>query len=106
MKKIIVLAMAVALSLSFATLGFSLKKDIEFAGGGAGKVVFSHEAHSEKTGLKCNDCHTKLFPMKKAPAGTYTMADMKAGKNCGACHDGKKAFSVTAEDKCGSCHKK
>jgi c(7)-type cytochrome triheme protein len=106
MKKIIILAMAVVLSLSFATLGFSLKKDVEFKGGDAGKVVFSHETHTEKNKLKCNDCHTKLFPMKKSAEGTYTMAAMNEGKNCGSCHDGKKAFSVKDADKCGNCHKK
>jgi c(7)-type cytochrome triheme protein len=31
------------------------------------------------------------------------MKQMEKGKSCGACHDGKKAFSVKGE--CAKCHK-
>ena len=79
-------------------------KNVEFAGGGAGKVVFDGKTHSEK-GLKCNDCHTKIFKMKKG-AAKMTMADMNAGKNCGACHNGTKAFSSKDAANCAKCHKK
>jgi len=34
-----------------------------------------------------------------------TMAAMNEGKFCGACHDGKKAFSVKAPADCAKCHK-
>jgi len=30
---------------------------------------------------------------------------MGDGKQCGACHDGKKAFGVMDGEKCDSCHK-
>ena len=66
-----------------------------------GEATFSHEFHTQA--YKCADCHTKIFPFK---AGTRkaTMADMEAGKSCGACHNkGKDAFSV--QDDCGKCHK-
>ena len=79
-------------------------KTVEFAGGGAGKVVFDGKTHADK-GLKCNDCHTKLFPMKKGTE-KLTMADMKAGKNCGACHNGTKSFGVADQATCAKCHKK
>jgi c(7)-type cytochrome triheme protein len=106
MKKMIVLAMAVVMTLAFATLGFSLKKDIEFKTvGDEGKVTFSHEIHTEKKGMKCNECHPKLFKMKKGD-DTVTMAAIKEGKFCGSCHDGKKAFDANAADNCGKCHKK
>ncbi len=106
MKKIIVLAMAVVMTFAFANLGFSLKKDIEFKTvGDEGKVTFSHENHTEKKGMKCNECHPKLFKMKKGD-DVVTMAAMKEGKFCGACHDGKKAFDASAADNCGKCHKK
>ena len=78
----------------------------EFAGGDKGKVTFDAKAHADK-GLKCPDCHTKpkLFEMKKG-SSKIKMADMNGGKFCGACHDGKKAFSVKAEADCAKCHKK
>lgn len=66
-----------------------------------GDVKFSHALHVRDIGLKCVECHTKLFTNRKQHKAV-TMADMKKGKSCGACHDGKKAFSVKAD--CGKCH--
>lgn len=66
-----------------------------------GEAVFSHELHIQS--YKCVDCHTKIFPYK-AGVLKASMADMEAGKSCGACHNkGKDAFSV--QDDCGKCHK-
>ena len=62
-----------------------------------GKVVFSHGRH----GTRCNECHPKLFE-KKISNRRINMKAMEAGKSCGACHDGKKAFSVKAN--CTTCH--
>jgi len=78
-------------------------RTVEFAGGGAGKVIFDGKGHSDK-GLKCNDCHTKIFAMKKGTA-KITMTDMNTGKNCGFCHNGTKAFSAKDAANCGKCHK-
>ena len=76
---------------------------VEFAGGPMGKVTFDAKVHADK-GLKCADFHTrpKLFEMKKSTA----KLTMKEGKLCGACHDGKKAFSVKAPADCAKCHEK
>lgn len=100
------LTMMLALVLSMGSaMAAPSGKTVEFAGGGKGKVVFDGKTHAEK-GLKCADCHTnpKLFAMKKG-AVKITMADIDAGKSCGACHDGKKAFK-SEEATCGKCHKK
>ena len=76
-----------------------------------GKVTFSHEAHKAKV-EKCTGCHTKIFKMKKGTTGPATMAKMKAGEQCGACHDGKTKFgdkvvmAVSDEKNCETCHKK
>jgi c(7)-type cytochrome triheme protein len=35
-----------------------------------------------------------------------TMADMNAGKNCGTCHNGEKAFKSSEAADCAKCHKK
>ena len=104
MKKIFVLALVVVVSLALAMTAFAVPagKTVEFAGGGAGKVVFDGKTHADK-GLKCADCHPGVFKMKKG-ADKITMADINAGKNCGSCHkDGGKAFP--AKD-CAKCHKK
>lgn len=81
-------------------------RTLEWTGakGSPGKVVFDGKVHADK-GLKCNDCHTKIFPMKKG-ATKITMADINAGKNCGECHNGTKAFKSSDEANCARCHKK
>lgn len=76
-----------------------------------GAVSFSHEKHKEKT-EKCTACHTKIFKMKKGQTGTPTMDKMKAGEQCGACHNGKTkmgsavVFNVDDKANCEKCHKK
>lgn len=76
-----------------------------------GKVTFSHEKHKGAI-EKCTGCHTKIFKMKKGTTGPATMAKMKAGEQCGACHDGKTKFgdkvamAVSDEKNCATCHKK
>jgi c(7)-type cytochrome triheme protein len=79
--------------------------DFEFAGGGQGKVVFSHEKHLAKS-PKCTDCHTKIFKMAKGQRSAPKMADMNNGQACGTCHNGQVAFSLKEADNCGKCHQK
>jgi len=79
-------------------------KTLEYEGGGTGKVVFDGKFHADK-GLKCNDCHTKIFQMKKGSA-KLTMADLNAGKSCGVCHNGTRAFKTGDAANCARCHKK
>jgi c(7)-type cytochrome triheme protein len=67
-----------------------------------GKVVFKGDSHAGK-GMKCNECHTKIFKMKKG-AAQMKMADINAGKYCGECHNGKRAFKPAGN--CAKCHKK
>ena len=76
-----------------------------------GVVTFSHEFHKGKV-EGCTQCHIKVFKMKKGATGELTMAKMKEGQMCGACHNGKKEFGgkvvFTVDDKanCERCHKK
>ena len=107
MKKFFVIAIAMVIAVVMATpvLAVGPGKTVEFEGGGAGKVVFSGDVHA-KAGNKCADCHQSgLFKMKKG-ADKLTMKEMGEGKNCGACHNGKKAFGVTDQASCSKCHKK
>lgn len=101
-----------ALAAALAIVGFlwgpvlaqTKPPDLTFEDGATGKVVFSHEKHTAT--LKCTDCHTKIFKMTKGQRSKMTMAEMKQGKACGACHNGTKAFGVTAPDTCAKCHHK
>ena len=76
-----------------------------------GPVTFSHEKHKAKV-EKCTACHTKIFKMKKGQTGPLSMDKMKAGEQCGACHNGKTqvagavVFAVSEEASCATCHKK
>jgi len=67
-----------------------------------GKVVFSGKNHFD-AGVKCLDCHSKIFKMKKGST-VMKMDDIHAGKFCGKCHNGKRAFA--SKDNCDICHAK
>ncbi|MBI4423471.1 MAG: hypothetical protein HY554_07085 [Elusimicrobia bacterium] len=71
-------------------------------------VLFQHKTHAENPKIKggCKDCHegeNPLFEQKRSEEG-MKMAAMHAGKLCGACHNGKKAFATKSG--CMKCHKK
>ena len=76
-----------------------------------GTVTFSHEKHGA-AGNKCTACHVKVFKMKKGTSGPISMEKMKAGEQCGACHNGKTAvegktvFVAGEPANCEKCHKK
>ena len=94
----------------FAALGaaFAQKKvgggDIKYESKEKGTVLFSHEKHMKVPDTKCNSCHTKVFKMIKDMK--LTKAEHAEPKYCAVCHDGKKAFGLTAEADCAKCHKK
>ena len=79
--RIITLALTIMVAVMFVGSAMAVPpgKTVDYAGGDAGKVVFDGKIHADK-GLKCNDCHTKIFKMKKG-ADKITMADMNAGRN-------------------------
>lgn len=66
-----------------------------------GKVSLDGKVHAEK-GIKCMECHTKIWPMKKGTA--MKMDEMNAGRYCGACHNGDKTFSTSKDADCTKCH--
>ena len=100
----IVLTLLIAVAFVGNAMAVGTGKTVEYAGGDAGKVVFDGKTHADKGG-KCNDCHPKTFAMKK---GSFKMlkADHVAGKLCGTCHDGTKAFGQEKPEDCAKCHKK
>lgn len=99
-----VLAILIAVVFVGSAMAVPPGKTVEYAGGGFGKVVFDGKSHADK-GLKCNNCHTKIFQMKKGSA-KMKMADINAGKFCGECHNGTKAFKSSDTANCAKCHKK
>lgn len=80
--------------------------DIKYeAKGSTGPVLFSHESHANQAKLKCTDCHTKIFKMKKEGV-KMSKEDHGKEQACGVCHNGTKAFSQSKEADCAKCHKK
>lgn len=103
-KLVFLLVLLVAVAFVGSAMAVPPGKTVEYEGGALGKVTFDGKIHADK-GLKCNDCHTKIFQMKKGSA-EIKMADMNAGKNCGECHNGEKAFKSSDTASCKRCHKK
>lgn len=68
-------------------------------------VVFEHKGHVDM-GLKCADCHPRLFESRTGAAEEqpekFVMQALYDGKYCGACHDGKAAFA--SDTRCTTCH--
>lgn len=104
MRIIAIVAMLVIIAFAGSALAVPPGKTVEFDGKGAGKVVFDGKTHADK-GAKCNNCHPSIFQMKKGST-KITMADINAGKFCGACHNGTKAFKAGDAANCAKCHKK
>lgn len=75
--------------------------DIAFRPEGAAGVVFSHDVHLGRAGLKCKECHYHLYTTVEGHRKS-SMAEMIKGQSCGACHNGKRAFTVRAT--CERCH--
>jgi c(7)-type cytochrome triheme protein len=89
-RTVLGIAMLVMASAAIAKVGGG---DILFPVKGAGQVLFSHDAHVGGVGLGCKECHDKLYVTKQKHKKA-TMADMRQGKSCGSCHNGKRAFDV------------
>ena len=104
MKKLIVLALIVLFASSSIALAVGKKKTLEFSKSSMGVVTFDGTIHKE-AGLKCKECHNKdMFPKMKQGTVSITMEEIYAGKLCGVCHNGTKAFEAKAN--CNRCHKK
>ncbi len=63
-------------------------------------ALFPHWLHRIR--FKCHACHPEIFQMK-AGANAVTMDDIRAGRFCGACHNGKIAWAASFET-CNRCH--
>ncbi len=100
MKKLIVLVvMIISIALVGSAMAIPKGKSATYDTK-MGAVTFSGDTHAA-AGLKCNNCHSGIFPMKP---GSAFAAPHKNDASCGACHNGDKAFS--AKKDCKMCHKK
>ena len=97
---LIVFSMVVFLLFQSAAHAVTVR-DAVYVTKNAGKVVFRHGDHINRKEMKnnCRACHDAIFDLKHKRQ--YSMADMEKGKSCGACHDGKKTFSL---NECARCH--
>jgi len=75
-------------------------KELTFEVKDAGNSPFSHKLHGGM--YACGDCHTSIYATERSKT-RISMQEMESGKSCGACHEGKTAFSV--KTKCEACHK-
>jgi c(7)-type cytochrome triheme protein len=62
-------------------------------------VIFPHWFHRIR--FNCTVCHTEVGFKMRAGANDMTMADIKSGKFCGACHNNQIAWGP---EKCNLCH--
>ena len=98
---------AVAVGVAFAAT-LPVPPDFRYPKGtnSPGVVTFGHQKHADAKVTNCMDCHAPgKFQMKKGGTPDVTMAAINAGKACGTCHDGQKAFSAKDAAGCAKCHK-
>ena len=105
MRNLIVVITAISFALvASPTFAVSKDKTLEFKESATGVVTFDGALH-QKAVKSCKDCHKEgLFPKMKQGAVKITMKDIYAGKLCGVCHNGQKAFD--ANGNCARCHVK
>ena len=92
---------AVALAVAAPVAAVVGGGDVIFQVKGAKPVTFSHQMHVVDATVGCRECHPKLF-LDGVRSKHVTMAQMKKGQSCGACHDGKRAPGL---DDCKTCHR-
>ncbi|BCR06682.1 c-type cytochrome [Desulfuromonas versatilis] len=96
------LALIGTLVISGVVLAVPPGRVLEFNDSPLGKVVFDGKVHQE-AGAKCKECHNdEMFPKMKQGTVKVTMAEIYAGRLCGVCHNGKRAFGT--EGNCARCH--
>lgn len=103
-KHFVALCGIVTLLAGGTALAVGPGKTLEFKSSSMGTVEFDGAVH-KNAGLVCADCHNPtMFPKMKQGTVKITMNDLYAGKYCGKCHDGKKAFWIKGN--CARCHHK
>jgi c(7)-type cytochrome triheme protein len=94
-------AFSVAAEKSCSSCHKGKPRTITFKVKGASEVSFNHGSHLSRVNGNCKSCHNSTIITGKVTP--VTMAQMEKGKTCGACHNGKTAFTVAGS--CDKCHK-
>jgi c(7)-type cytochrome triheme protein len=69
-----------------------------------GQVTFDHGTHVDSAKPNCTTCHSREFNILKASGRREIKHEnFDKGRQCGACHDGKKAFKL--DEDCTFCHR-
>ena len=102
MRRMIILVVVTMFVSSGLALAVQGGKVLEFKNSSMGTVKFDGAVHN-KAAASCKECHTDgMFPKMKQGTVKITMEEIYAGKLCGTCHNGKKAFEAKAN--CQRCH--
>ena len=102
MQRVISLVIVTVLVSAGVALAVPSGKVIEFNHSPMGAVKFDGKVHQE-AGNKCKDCHNQeMFPKMKQGNVAITMEEIYAGRLCGVCHNGQRAFD--AKGNCNRCH--
>ena len=75
------------------------EKTMEMEAKGLAPVVYPHWYH--RLFYECKACHQDIVQMRRG-TNSITHARIDEGKVCGACHNGKTAFS--SKENCKRCH--
>lgn len=102
MKKAVLFASIITF-FTFAAWGKVGGGDIIFNVKGIENVFYSHDDHVGKAGLKCAECHHRIYTATKTHKKA-AMADVQNGQSCGVCHNAKRTFGVKGN--CGRCHRR
>ncbi|MCD6525393.1 MAG: cytochrome C [Desulfuromonas sp.] len=79
-------------------------KSLTFDKAKMGVVTFDGTLHNSVAKKGCRECHNAgTFPQMKQGTVTITMENIYAGRQCGICHNGQRAFA--AKGNCKKCHK-
>ena len=98
---LVMAALVVGAGIAAAAPGDIVFERADGVGAGFEPATFPHWIHRAR--YRCYVCHPAIFEMK-AGANAVTMASMKKGEHCGACHDGRTAFNVEFPT-CARCHR-
>lgn len=112
MKKLLLLLLVILTVPAVISINWVFAEDVEEHGGDIiytkplKAVIFSHKAHVEDIGLKCDWCHEKTFEMEalhmQEDLETFNMQSLCNENYCGTCHNGDISFSTTTQ--CARCH--
>lgn len=102
MQRLICLLTVSLLCAGSVALAVPSGKVLVFNDSPMGQVKFDGKAHKQ-AGSKCKDCHNQeVFPKMKQGETEITMEAIYAGRLCGVCHNGERAFD--AKGNCDRCH--